>query len=381
MNQSKTLLIDVAVAAGLAFALLVVIVVDRVLPPPAGAEPRMKIVSTSSTDGSGPVREAIARPLRLAVTPTREDDLGKWDDMGKLLGLLGKGYTYSILPLKELYDARRLADFDVIFLTCAPGGTEDPVPGNLREFVYNGGTLYASDWRYDCVAKAFHDFTAPALAAEGYNRDVTAEVVDPGLRDLVGPTMPLLFNLTKWKTAAFRPDKVKVLLQGECVTQFGKKLKAPLLVKFSLGKGTVIFTSFHNERQNSEVELKLLRYLVFSAVTAKIESRVAQTMIQGGFSPRKTNLLSASSGSQEIRQSYEHKQAGKLRFVLGFENRGARLRLSVFSPTGEQFDQEGTSTLTIDLANAPAGRWEYVVTALEVPYANFPFNLTVGESD
>ena len=43
----------------------------------------------------------------------------------------------------------------------------------------------------------------------------------------------------------------------------------------------------------------------------------------------------------------------------------------------------GSSILDVpfgfEIPNAPAGDWQYTVTALELPYANFPFTLTVGE--
>ena len=63
---------------------------------------------------------------------------------------------------------------------------------------------------------------------------------------------------------------------------------------------------------------------------------------------------------------------------LGFANQGARLRLSVRGPDGKAREQEGTSTLTVDVPDAAPGDWTYTVIALKVPYPNFPFTLTVG---
>jgi len=70
----------------------------------------------------------------------------------------------------------------------------------------------------------------------------------------------------------------------------------PLLVTFPHGEGTVIFTSFRNEAQNTEMEEELLRHLVFTTVTAREEGKIRRTMVRGGFSPTARNLLSASSG-------------------------------------------------------------------------------------
>ncbi len=77
--------------------------------------------------------------------------------------------------------------------------------------------------------------------------------------------------------------------------------------------------------------------------------------------------------------TYECGGARSLQFVLGFEDRGARLRLSVAGPDGVRLEKEGTSTFTIEVPEAAAGKWHYTVTPVEVPYPNFPFSLTVGE--
>ena len=68
-----------------------------------------------------------------------------------------------------------------------------------------------------------------------------------------------------------------------------------------------------------------------------------------------------------------------MRFALGFRNEGAKLRLHLRSPNGKQFTWEGESTAILDVPNAAPGEWTYTVTALHLPYENFPFTVTVGE--
>jgi hypothetical protein len=196
---------------------------------------------------------------------------------------------------------------------------------------------------------------------------------------LGGRRVPLRFDLEKWKTAHFGGDRVKVLMRAKYKTQQEGFAEAPLLVKFSFGKGTVIFTSFHNEKQNSEIEKKLLKYLVFSAVTAQIENEVHMIMLKGGFSPQKSNLFSAT-GSSSVSNTYISKKAGKLRFILGFQEQGARLKLTVTGPSGVAREAEGTSTVVIEVDCREGERWTYTVTALSVPFPDFPFTLTVGEA-
>ncbi|HET6882848.1 MAG TPA: hypothetical protein VFI31_21955, partial [Pirellulales bacterium] len=253
------------------------------------------------------------------------------------------------------------------------------VADNVRHWVEQGHTLYASDLHYNLVAKAFPDVAKPALAQRGKVQDLNAEVIDGGLRELIGGEMPLKFDQAGWYPAAFEGQEVTPYLRGKYTTDGGQEQTAPLMVKFPVHDGTVIFTSFHNEKQNNETELKLLRYLVFSAVTAEVETKVERTMVQGGFAPAKKNLFSASAGEPSATSVYHADKPGHLQFVLGFQNAGAELRLTVVGPDGKKQERQGTSTITIDLADAAAGDWTYTVTAVKLPNENFPFTVTVGQ--
>jgi hypothetical protein len=351
---------------------------DPVKPPPSDDSSKLviKVIETTKTETVGP------KPLRLAVTPST------WDNMAKLLDKLGAGYKYKMVNDIELRNAQKFDEFDVLFLTC--GGAAPELKENLRNFVARGGTLYASDLRYPCIAKAFPDFVNKKY--EGYglaNQFVQAKVKDPGLKAILGKQVVLKFDAGGWRPAAFAGPKVTTLLEGTykgTTGAMGLNLAAarahfsPLLVKFPFGEGTVIFTSFHNEKQNSKTEDKLLKYLVFSAVTAQVETKVTKTMISGGFSPRQSARLSTSATDPKITHKYHNKKAGRLQFALGFEDRGAKLRLTLISPSGEKIEKEGTFTFTVQIDNAPEGDWTYTVTALQVPFANFPFTLTVGEA-
>jgi hypothetical protein len=186
--------------------------------------------------------------------------------------------------------------------------------------------------------------------------------------------------MPEWKTAAFGGPRVKVLMQGNYLGMNGKRATAPLMVKFAWEKGTVIFTSFHNEKQNSRVETDLLQYLVFSLVTAGIDADVNAKLEQGGFKAQPSNLLSTGGKKTTDPKHYENKTPGAtLRFVLGFRNEGATLRFNVKAPSGKQYTWEGKSTVILEVANAEKGTWTYTVSEEVSAYANFPFTVTVGE--
>lgn len=389
MPINRTLAFDGTVALSLAFALGVVIIADR----KRTALPSSGVVVSKPPDEPAP----LAPRLRLAVTPRQ------YDDMGKLLNQLGEGFSYTKIRLEDLEDASKLLDYNVIFLTCGtdpaswvsgdlgegdrPGvhrarykvDVLDRVREALRAFVGRGGTLYASDWRLGLIRYCFPELFEGQDIVEGARQTLTAEVVDPGLRDVVGKTVELKFDLPGWKPAVLSGDNTMVYLRGEYRPNVGNtRVSAPLLVKVPFEQGTIIFTSFHNEKVNSELETKMLRFLVFAAVTAKETAEAQKTMVSGGFSPQKQNLLSASPETPSVTQNYANTKPGRLRFALSFANQGAQLRLTVRGPDNKTYEQEGTSTFNVDVPNAAAGNWSYTVTAQKVPYPNFPFTLTIG---
>jgi hypothetical protein len=229
------------------------------------------------------------------------------------------------------------------------------------------------------MADAFLEFAPANWPVSGKKQEVSAQVIDPGLRDVLGSQLQLNFEVDGWTPALFEGDALATILKGRYTPLKGDDAELPLLVKFPFKKGTVIFTSFHNAKQNDESERKLLRYLVFIAATAKEEAKVSETIASGGFSPKKQNLLTASSDNPSVTQTYRSTKGGRLKFALGFENRGARLRLTIIGPDNKQIVKEGTETFYQEIANAPVGEWKYTVTALTVPYPDFPFRLTIGE--
>jgi hypothetical protein len=378
--------VDVALAVALVAALAIVFWID----------------GTGNTDGGlrpvDPVDAPKAPLLRLAVTPEQAE----YDDMGRLLTTLGDGYQFTRFPFDDLLNAERVGEFDVIFITCSgyPATWLLEATGDvrrdmqlfrnndavflkakdvLREYVKNGGTLYASDLHHGLVSICFPEFFDGVGLMPGAPQKLKAQVVDERLRELIGPEIELEFDQEQWFPADFLGEDVTVYLKGNYETTLGQRQEAALLVKFPFGSGTVIFTSFHNEVQNSQAEIKLLKYLVFSAVTANVDSEVTRTMQAGGFSPRKKSLLDVSAEEDAVSAVYQNASVADLQFVLGFQDQGARLKLSVIGPNGEAFEKEGSSTLTIDVSDAAPGAWTYTITALEVPSENFPFTITVGE--
>jgi hypothetical protein len=345
-----------------------------------------------------PEQSPPPKPLRLAVVP----QTAVFDDMGRLLDTLGEGYSYRLTDFDDLLDAERLARFDIVFLTCsglpdnwlgeASGGqlrggtlrapnadTLARAKSVLRGFVGAGGTLYASDLHYGVIAECFPEFVDNSLRTRGTAQTVAADVVDPGLREQIGNAIDLSFDQEGWAAAALSGEGITTYLRGTFTAIDGTRKTTPLLVKFPHGQGNVVFTSFHNEKQNSEKERQLLKYLVFSAVTAGVDAEAGRQMAKGGFAATKKNLFSASRDAESVSQNYENKSVADLQFVLAFPEQGATLELAVTGPDGNTVRQQGSTTITIDVPSAAPGTWTYAIKAIKVPSANFPFTITVGQ--
>ena len=387
----RTATLDGAVAVALAVALGFVFLADGFRSAPVATAEAPLEENTKD-------EPVAAVPLRLAVTPPF------YDDMGRLLRELGDGYKFTEIRLEDLENASTLSNYDVVFFTCGvdakswltgdalgtlgrPGvqtlrfdqDALDRIRAAVRSFVDKGGTLYASDWRLTMIRICFPELSDGEEVESGAAQTLTADVVDPGLRERIGSTVELKFDLPDWKPAKLKARGDTEYIRGRYRTNAGgSTVESPLLVRVPFGQGAIIFTSFHNEKVNSELETKLLQFLVFTAVTAKETQKSRSTMLTGGFVPRAESMLDASPSSPTVTKTYEHSKRGKLRFALSFNNQGAKLKLSVKGPNGPAIEKEGISTFSIDVDNAEPGRWSYTITALKLPHEHFPYSLTIG---
>lgn len=349
-------------------------------PLPAGLPNLMMPIEMAKIeDGVLPYRlrrlqlaEDQPKRLRLAITPVAHDDVGS------VLRKMGAGYRATTMRRQDLMSLESLKKHDVVFLTCADLYANDFLAAlPLRKFVEQGGTLYASDLCGDLVLAAFPEFRAPAPCLPGVPQSIDAGVVDPGLRSHLGrKSISLNFDAPDWRPAAFDPSMVTVCLRGVYRNNFGQAVSAPLMVQFRVGQGTVIFTSFHHTKNDSALVQKLLDYLVFASVNARSEARVRDLMQRSRFAPQDLRPIALTTG-KVTHATHEH-QVGDLQIALGFENLGAKLKLTLRSPSGRIVEHEDQGLYLIEIPAAEPGLWRYTVTPVELPYANFPILVAVG---
>lgn len=165
----------------------------------------------------------------------------------------------------------------------------------------------------------------------------------------------------------------------DAVVERESRRSAPLLAKMPFEDGFIIFTAFHNGKQRSRRELDLLRYLVYTTVTARLEARTKEQLVEAGFTAARHDLVTRSPGSPERRGTYTCSRPGPLRFALGFNGEGVRLRIDLTSPDGKAASHQTSEPVVVEVPEAAAGDWQYTVTAERLPSDNFPFTITIAE--
>lgn len=68
-----------------------------------------------------------------------------------------------------------------------------------------------------------------------------------------------------------------------------------------------------------------------------------------------------------------------MQLAVGFENVGAKMKLTLTPPSGLKIVQEESTTFLLEIANAPRGAWRYSLTSVESPFPNFPVVLGVAK--
>lgn len=173
-----------------------------------------------------------------------------------------------------------LLGFDVI---CLNGGmlegavlSDEVAVANLEAYVKAGGTLFATDWAYDWVEHAFPgaiDFLGDDSQTDAAQLGVAAliegRVVDQSLAAYVGSsTVGLRYDLAYWPVIEGAVPQVVVHVSGDAQYYDEGELvqslsAAPLLVSFSSGYGTVIYSTFRGEANLSDDTTRILQYMLY----------------------------------------------------------------------------------------------------------------------
>jgi len=186
----------------------------------------------------GPNLERLGGQQKVYVTQPGSDNIGE------ILASMGVEFE----PFRGAFDCT------LLFVNC---DTPDQVdPRALAEFVRAGGCLYASDHADRLITQAFpgiFDFGGHV----GNTGQVTVDVLDPELRDVLGPRITIEFDMPVW-SVLLGGRAEPLLLSAKGSQQAGR----PIMAYAEYGEGSIFYTCFHNKAQTSDREKQLLQLLV-----------------------------------------------------------------------------------------------------------------------
>ena len=238
--------------------------------------------------------EDVLLPSPTCFDPTALDIAlisGDYDDVDTLLQDLGfTSYTVvdggdPIALSAFLTDPDMLSKFDVVFFNGGhveagviyDSNPANPIPNRvsqtLQAYVASGGSVFATDWAYDVVERAWPDAVdfmgddrTPNAAQLGEYESVEAAVTDESLAAFIGgPRMSVEYDLPVWPPIVTAQPYVSVHLSGTVSYREGQSSytlpAVPLLVSFSEGQGRVGFSTFRfasNRQDDTRLALQHL---------------------------------------------------------------------------------------------------------------------------
>lgn len=167
-----------------------------------------------------------------------------YDNISEILNLLGIKHTAFSGNFK----------CDILFINCKSGYNIDTTL--LKKYVENGGIIYASDWASKVISASFPNYIIFGTSSK--TGIVKATVIDTDLKKHLGNTIDVNFDLPGWYTIN------KVVKGNVILTSNDNNL--PIMVEILIGKGKVYYTSFHNHKQTTDNEEKLLQLLVLKQI-------------------------------------------------------------------------------------------------------------------
>ena len=302
-----------------------------------------------------------------------------FDNIGAVLSKMGQAFEHEQIGWGKIKSTASLRGADVLFVNCAlrfAFGYGKRVAPALRDFVAEGGVLYASDWAVAGVHAAFPEMVRYDM--DGQKGRMPCSVVDRGLQEIVGKQLDIHFDTTWWRMTKV-DSSVRVYV--DCAATRGPEQRLPVIIGFRHGRGHVLCTAFHNKAQVSEQESRLLRFLILQPILAGAAAATAQRIEEQLCEPGKEIFATVDRGRGSQPFAFDAEAGSGLLYFLNWTGAGA-LRLTVKDPAGKvHFERESDRPpLGCEISRAVAGRWMCEISGANMPYDNFPFVLSVASS-
>jgi hypothetical protein len=210
---------------------------------------------------------------------------GGHDNVAQVLNRLQ--ISYYFLPsgtTHRLNNPAFINSFDMVFIPCGAASINASV---VRDFVANGGILYASDLVLgSVVTSAFPEMQFSIASASA--QTTPGHIVDDGLaaqfsQRFFSDQLNIIYNLGGWQfvTSWNQDSDMNILIEGPIVGRTGTY---PFAFTFSHGLGQVLYVSFHTHVQASEQMNVILDHLIRRVVMDDYISDNANLANNYGFS-------------------------------------------------------------------------------------------------
>ena len=277
---------------------------------------------------------SVPQPSRVAITPKG------CDDMAKVIESLG--FVPSAITEEELRSIGLLRQHEAVFINCSPTIDDfvDAAPA-IREYVKNGGIIYASDKAGSLINAAFPgriNLPQDNLAGGKFGKyqgshiglvgSYQAKATNPSLAAVLGKdTIEVTFPDPGWTVIDSVASNVQVIVEGPVkVEDYGTDPEhksialpgnKPYAVTFAEGKGEVLYTNFHYKDQISSDMRGALDWFAIRTMTGNLLKSARQTAANRGGKVLLEVIDGVHAGESK---AYKVKASGKgdLSFILNF---------------------------------------------------------------
>jgi len=289
--------------------------------------------------------------IRIGVTRAH------FDDVGSILRYFGNGVDFYILAAPDFRNVDTISGLYAIFINCGTQGVVDPEI--LRDFVYAGGVVYASDHASSLLIDAF-----PGILyhSSGTRQTVPARIVHSTLASHMGMgELDIIFDLGGWRPITQLTDDATIYIVGD-VARLGR---LPLAFSFDYGRGTVFYTSFHNSAQATGEMINFIEYLVFRIQNIEGDRDMAARAAREGFVYG--GAVFGMLGAGETSDIFYYDFDGESDFMLMLGGGAEYFALQLIDPDGNVFDMDefDADEYGIRLRAPAPGQWGFAVTALD----------------
>ena len=186
-----------------------------------------------------------------------------FDDMGSILDRLQIEYNpTSSVDVSQLDDAIVMINCQTAWMAGALIPSYRALSKNFETFIKQGGSGIVSD-----LACATIKSMGAKFEPDDWSSNVDAYVDHEELANLLG-RRSIILDLS---SAVRRPTKVP---PNSTVFIRESETNDPLAYRFQYGEGDVVYTTFHNHEQTSEIEDALFKLLLMVPIASSVDASV-----------------------------------------------------------------------------------------------------------